>query len=439
MSVSEDDATSVWHPLLAAAFAALEKAEVCWCLLRWPQNPAAPTGDVDLLLAADDLERARKQLASLGLVRVPAVGSGYEYVFLAYHAATDCWIRLHVVTALAFGPRHRWHSGVEKACLARRVRRETQTELAAEDAFWTTLLHCLLDKNRITEHRREDLRRTVQASDPSGPLRAVVERMCPPGWNAARLIEAVRRGAWDELTHFAPLLAKTWRQRTPPLVRLARRVREGFRLPRRLLHAWRRRGLSVAILGPDGAGKSTLAAGLAHSFFAPARTIYMGFGISGGASRPALLARWTLPGLGAPGRLFVLWARLAAARYHQMRGRLVLFDRYTYDGLAPPPGRRRLSSWIKARACPAPDAVLLLDVPGSVMFQRKGDLDVETLEFQRQRFLALCPRLPAVLVVDGTRSAEVVRIAALEYIWQRYAARWQKESAPNDKSARGKP
>lgn len=431
MSVSEDDAVVAWHPLLALAFAALEKAEVRWCLLRVPQNPAAPAGDVDLLVATEDIERARTQLGWVGLVRVPSVGSGYEHVFLAYHAATDCWIRLHVTSALAFGPRQCCHSGVEEACLARRIRREGRAELTEEDAFWTTLLHCLLDKGRITERHRERLCETARTREPSGPLHAVVEQICPPGWSAARLTDGVRRGAWDELTHFAPLLMAAWQRRTPMPVRLARRVRDALRLPQRLFNAWRRRGLSVAVLGPDGAGKSTLAASLARSFFAPAKTIYMGFGVSGGASRSALLARWTLPGLGAPGRLFVLWARFLAARYHQLCGRLVIFDRYTYDGLAPPPGRRRLSSWIKARACPAPDAVLVLDVPGSVMFQRKGDLDAETLEFQRQQFLTLCPRLPAVQVIDGTRSADAVRIAALEYVWRRYAARWQTYLPPS--------
>jgi hypothetical protein len=132
----------------------------------------------------------------------------------------------------------------------------------------------------------------------------------------------------------------------------------------------------VALLGPDGAGKSTLVAGLTHAFVTDARIIYLGFGISGGQSRPPLLARLRLPVLGAPGRLLVLWDRFLRACFHQTRGRLVLFDRYTFDALAPPPGRRswlrRISPWIKARACPVPDLVVVLDVPGTVMFQPKA-------------------------------------------------------------------
>jgi hypothetical protein len=195
--------------------------------------------------------------------------------------------------------------------------------------------------------------------------------MLSPGMPDSR---RVRREQWHQLEQQGPALAAAWGRRQGWNAALGRLERWLRQVPARL--GCLRRGLSVALLGPDGAGKSTLVAGLTHAFVTDARIIYLGFGISGGQSRPPLLARLRLPVLGAPGRLLVLWDRFLRACFHQTRGRLVLFDRYTFDALAPPPGRcswlRRISPWIKARACPVPDLVVVLDVPGTVMFQPKA-------------------------------------------------------------------
>jgi thymidylate kinase len=424
------EASLMWHPLLFAVFAVLEQAGVRYCLLRRPANPIGPEGDVDLLVDGADIVRMRTALRVTGLVRFPALGSGGEHVFLAYHAATDCWIRLHIITDLSFGRRRRLHSGAASVCLARRRHNGVLTELMPEDEFWVTLLHCLLEKAGIAARHRQRLRELARAAEPGGPLRELVERVCPAGWGAAKLVECVRQDHWTELEEVAGSLAATWRRRMPLSARLAETMREVMRLPVRLLNGWRRRGLSVALLGPDGAGKSTLAAGLRRSFFGLSCTICMGFGLSGGASLASVLARLHLPGLGMPGRLLVLWGRLLRAWSHQIRGQLVIFDRYTYDGLAPPPGRRGwlrlLSSWVKAHACPAPSLVLLLDVPGRVMYERKGELDSKTLEYQRQRFLALREQIPRLQVLDATTSPEMMRIEAMDRVWRLYAIRWER-------------
>ncbi len=179
------------------------------------------------------------------------------------------------------------------------------------------------------------------------------------------------------------------------------------------------RGLSVALLGPDGAGKSTLAAGIQHSFQVPARVLYMGLGADSQDS-PGWLLR-----LGRVGRLLTIWGRYLNARYDQVRGRLVIFDRYTYDALLTPSEGltrfSRLSRWVRAHACPPPDLAVLLDVPGDVMYQRKGEHSPAHLEAERQRFLALRERIPQMVVVDATRAAETVRADVIEEIQRRYA------------------
>jgi len=76
--------------------------------------------------------------------------------------------------------------------------------------------------------------------------------------------------------------------------------------------------------------------------------------------------------------------------------------------------------------------VLLLDVPGRVMYERKGDFDPETLEYQRQRFLALRQSMPRLQVLDATRSEEALRIEATKYLWRQYLLRW--DAAANSDS-----
>lgn len=43
------------------------------------------------------------------------------------------------------------------------------------------------------------------------------------------------------------------------------------------------------------------------------------------------------------------------------------------------------------------------------MYQRKGDLDPETLESQRQRFLTLRQAMPRLQALDSTRSEDSSR------------------------------
>jgi thymidylate kinase len=182
--------------------------------------------------------------------------------------------------------------------------------------------------------------------------------------------------------------------------------------------------LSIALIGPDGAGKSTLATRIQSSFIFPSRLIYMG--LTGGLLR--YIDRLHVPGLVRVARLLVIWSRYLLAQYHQARGRLVVFDRYIYDAMVPHPERlnwlRRASRWLDGRACPGPDLVLVLDAPGETMYGRKAEYTPEMLEEWRRAFLALQQRVPRVQIVDTARDKDAVRIDVVDRIWQLYVARW---------------
>ena len=413
------------HPVLETVFRAFEEAGLCWCLLRIPASWTAPGGDVDLLIDPVHSGSARKILQGLEFVPFPAGIQKFHTHFLRYHRPTGCWIWLDIVTVLSFGPLYMLQTGAEAACLARRQRHEMRAVLAPEDAFWALLLHCLLDKGGVAGHHRLRLRGLVQTACADGPLAQVVAESCPPGWTLERMVECVALGDWGALEQLAPSLTTTWLRRhsiTVPQILL----QQGLWRVDRLVKRFRRRGLSVALLGPDGAGKSTLATAIQKSFIFPVRVVYMG--LTGGLLPH--VARLRVPGLVLLGRLLVFWGRYLAAQYHTMCGRLVVFDRYIYDAAVPHPERlnwlRRASRWVDGRACPGPDLVLILSAPGEVMYARKRSYSPEQLEDWRRHYLALSQRIPHVRIVDTTQPEHVVHTEAVHRIWQQYSARWEK-------------
>ncbi|HKH16901.1 MAG TPA: hypothetical protein VKA57_05195 [Solirubrobacteraceae bacterium] len=181
------------------------------------------------------------------------------------------------------------------------------------------------------------------------------------------------------------------------------------------------RGLSVALLAPDGAGKSTLAADLVSRSPVPAWTAHLGL-------YPRGERHLAVPGMRLAARVARQWRRYGAGRRRVARGWLVIFDRYPYDALLTPasPTRRldRLRRRLLGRCLPAPDLVVILDAPGSVLAARKDERTVAELERQRQAYRALAKLLPApVAVVDAGRSRDEVRRDLTDVVWRAYVHR----------------
>ena len=414
------------HPLLEAVFNAFDQADMHWCVLRGEADLNAPAGDVDLLVARGDIEPTRQVLDELEFVPLPALGRGSHHFFLSYHVPTDQWISLDIVTELTYGPYFGVPTHAEAGCLARHQREGGMFVLTPDDGFWTLLLHCLLDKGAFAAHHAEHLQALVDAARPDGPLAQFVNAACPPGWHSDRMMAYVRAGDWVTLTRVASLLAATCARRQP-FRTWGRIVANRFlRLMEKLLVPVRRRGLTVALLGPDGVGKSTLAAGLGNSFYFPVRSVYMGLW-----QRSSARSVWQrLPGLEVAARPFKIWGRYLMAQYHRVLGRLVVFDRYVYDATLPPRPplvtAKRLYFWLLARTCPRPDLVLVLDAPGQVMYERKGESDPASLEAERKHFLALQQRIPKLQVVDASRGEDAVRADVVNRIWRQQVAYWRE-------------
>ena len=201
------------------------------------------------------------------------------------------------------------------------------------------------------------------------------------------------------------------------------------------------RGTTVALIGQDGAGKSTIARAVSDALPFDAGLVYMGVNLDASSvmlptTRLALglkrrggrRADMTAPGDDGTRPVSVLtgarrlvrsvnWIaeemyRSVLVRRIRRRGAVAIQDRdfycdYYWSAVAPTSAKRRLDIRMHGaflrRWYPKPDLVLLLDAPAEVLHRRRGDQTLESVAERRARYLDLVPVLRTVQVVDADR------------------------------------
>jgi hypothetical protein len=202
------------HPALRRALDALEEAGISWALLRGESELDSADQEVDLLVARSDLSRLEQAVAPLAYIRIPSQGHGSHSFFVGYDETHDSWIKLDVVKELAFGRYQELRLAGVGGCLARRQLVGNLVLLAARDAFWTLLLHCLLDAGACREPHRRSLVDLAAQATISDPLARALEHAVGEGW-ASTLIALVKTGDWTLLEDTAFSLRAAWLRRRP--------------------------------------------------------------------------------------------------------------------------------------------------------------------------------------------------------------------------------
>jgi hypothetical protein len=404
-------AAAATDPFQVAA-QALDSASVRWCRLR----DRGGGQEDDVLVDAADLSAAGRALNTVGWRERRYLGHGSHRSFYTFDPASDRWLKIDIVTALDFGRWQEWPTGLAAACLARSTVGTEGRTLTQDDAFWALLLHELLDRPGTPPRRGERLRQLAAGARQDGPWAGRLHSWLPQPWTPSTLIAAAGEGDVERLTAMGSSMSLRLGRRPATLAR-----RFATRALRWLDHRdppFLRSGRTVAMLGPDGAGKSALVDLVGRGGPLPIRSVYLGLY---GGSRAGTRKRG-VPGLGLARRLMAMWRGWLIGWWHARRGRLVLFDRHPYDARLGDPGAGSLTARLRrvvlGHALPAPDVVIVLDAPAEVLFARKPEHSVDRIEAQRRRYLALADRLGRAHVVDASAPIDEVARRVTAIAWR---------------------
>ena len=233
----------------------------------------------------------------------------------------------------------------------------------------------------------------------------------------------------------------------------------------------RRLGISVALIGPDGVGKSTVTRALATTL-ANVRYLYMGVNLETSrlmlpTTRLILIAKqraggrpdlvgWPSPGSDGQqsqamwrawiriGNLILEeWFRATVSWYHRARGRIVLMDRhfladYWKHDMDPTDTSRTLISKIHGgllrRLYPRPDLVILLDLDPHESFRRKPEGNLADRIARHREYRDLDKLFPRLVRIDASMPVQDVIDACADAIEDARAER-RVGTSRNDSAA----
>jgi thymidylate kinase len=423
----------------------LERHCSAYCLLGACNDlPAEVHSDIDFMVSPEDFVRMPQVLAEAGSA------AGFRLVQEVEHETTArrfelarngpgrvCY--LHPDSASDFRLKGRKWLRAEEILKRRRRHANGFWVASADDNFHYYLIKSL-EKGRLEEPQAQELGRLF-TEDPERCLKILAQRLSRE--SAQGIASACRSGDWHDVFAKVPALHKELMARAPHYP-LRDRAAELGRLIRRGKNP---AGLWVAVLGPDGSGKSTvieyLQAALAPAF---RRTVRMHL-------RPQLLRGTSaseiantdphgqqMRGVAASTlKLVYFWADYVLGYWGRVRpllvrNSLVIFDRYYCDLLIDPwRFRSRAPGWL-ARAIgamiPMPHLLLILDAPAEVLQTRKQEVTAEESARQAQAYRDFASSGAArgrAVVIDATQTVdEVVRACVdqgLEGMAQRTARR----------------
>ncbi|MEO6571515.1 MAG: hypothetical protein ABIO83_08200 [Ilumatobacteraceae bacterium] len=360
-------------------------------------------GEIEFDVLVDgDRRTVRRALTSRGARPVRSWGRAPHRQFAWWDEVRRRPVRLDVVDRLGFGEFRELDLDRRSHVLDAVTIRDGWPRPTPSSEQWLALVHALLDRGRL---RRRDIDRL----DPwiARPDDDVVAGVLPAPL-IERLGAAAEHRQWDTLLACRDDVGNALMGRRRAVTQARRWWRACLQRTTKVQRAVLRPGVRIALLGPDGAGKSStidalIGAGVVSS------SVYLGVA-------PASEKRVrSVPGLALSATLRRLVGAWLTASVRRRRGASVALDRHPLEALIGPPTSKRTTiarRWLLAHALPSPEVVVVLMAPAEVLVERKPEHDLAEVTTKRERYLQLA-RDRGYPVIDTTRPRSDV-IAAIQ-------------------------
>lgn len=428
---------------------------VPYCVLRnYDGLPEKVGNDIDFLVAPEAIDRFQ------GVVLHTARESGWtlvkhenRYGYRSYYLSTS---RFDGLLHLDVRCPYHWKGitfASDDAILRTRVRRKSFYIPSKGCEAAVSLVKDLLPYGRAKERYLERITRFSRedadnfCATLSGPFGKQL---------TSRLLGMVQAGDWNGVSGMQRPLRRSllmralshrpWRQ----LINWARFLMG--HLNECLFHPT---GFFLVLMGPDGVGKSSVAAGLQEQFvkklFPKVETVHFRPGMlpelkavmrslirRGGKVHEGRQGTQQEQGTGTFSEKMIWLLRLCyytldfvlghlTIGLARSRGKLVVYDRYYYEYMMQQ-SRSRLPIWLirlLGRMVPRPDAVVSLHASPDCILQRKQELTFEEVAMQLERYEQIARELPCAYLVDANSdlNAVVNRVAGI--VLKRMAERYR--------------
>lgn len=369
---------------------------VRWCLLRDADESGAGEIEYDVLVDGDARE-LRRTLEASGARAVRSWGRAPHHQFTWWDASQGRLIRLDLVDELGFGALRELRVDRRDAVLDRITERDGWPRPCRSDEQWLAALHGLLDRDRLRPRDIARLDPWVATVDdgvalvlPESVRHAIDVAASSGDWAALEGRREELRAALARRGQIATAMRRTWRST----------MRRSTKLQRAVLRPGRR----IALLGPDGAGKTStidalIASGVVDS------SVYLGVAPAG------LSQRSSMPGVAMLRTIRRLSGAWLTASLRRRRGRSVALDRHPLEAtIGPPTAKRttRLRRRILAHVLPRPELVVVLMAPAEVLHDRKPEHALDEVVARRSRYLELARRHGYPVIDTTGEQADVV-------------------------------